>query len=290
MGAVAAAAGPGADGITPSAKVSGLALLPAAARRCWSVARDYLRPDRRSRRLRLSRGALLAAARQFGVVLAMALLLSGWWYARNVALYGELTGVQTMLAVFGRRKDVFALGAALAEFRGFLLSYWGLLGTVNVVVRPVWALWALQGVLAAGWLGLYLAATGAGAKTPAPEQPAAATIRGEDTRRDDTRRGYAEDTRRWSRCWRRIVALHLLAADAADATSQGGWCPAIAAISLLTARGCGLPTPAARYAGRSRWSGERAAGRAGHQRALNTAPPMRRGVDARRSPRPRAST
>ncbi len=246
-------------GLAPSAKVSGLALLPvAAAALLAAAARDELAawwPDRRSRRLRLSRGALLAAARQFGVVLAMALLLSGWWYARNVALYGELTGVQTMLAVFGRRKDVFALGAALAEFRGFLLSYWGLLGTVNVVVRPVWALWALQGVLAAGWLGLgYLAATGrwrddAG---PTPEQPAAArryAARGYAARgyaaRGHAARGHAALSVLLLALW--IVALHLslLRWTLLTRASQGRLVfPAIAAISLLTARGLAAwPTP-----------------------------------------------
>ncbi len=246
-------------GLAPSAKVSGLALLPvAAAALLAAAARDELAawwPDRRSRRLRLSRGALLAAARQFGVVLAMALLLSGWWYARNVALYGELTGVQTMLAVFGRRKDVFALGAALAEFRGFLLSYWGLLGTVNVVVRPVWALWALQGVLAAGWLGLgYLAATGRWREDagPTPEQPAAArryAARGYAARRYAARgyaaRGHAALSVLLLALW--IVALHLslLRWTLLTRASQGRLVfPAIAAISLLTARGLAAwPTP-----------------------------------------------
>ncbi|MGI6375297.1 MAG: glycosyltransferase family 39 protein [Anaerolineae bacterium] len=251
-------------GLAPSAKVSGLALLPvAAAALLAAAARDELAawwPDRRSRRLRLSRGALLAALRQFGVVLAMALLLSGWWYARNVALYGELTGVQTMLAVFGRRKDLFALGAALAEFRGFLLSYWGLLGTVNVVVRPVWALWALQGVLAAGWLGLgYLAATGRWREDagPAPEQPAAArgyaargyAARGYAARgyaaRGYAARGYAALSVLLLALW--IVALHLslLRWTLLTRASQGRLVfPAIAAISLLTARGLAAwPTP-----------------------------------------------
>ena len=40
---------------------------------------------------------------EFGVVLGIALLVAGWWYARNVVLYGEPLGVSTMLDIFGRR-------------------------------------------------------------------------------------------------------------------------------------------------------------------------------------------
>ena len=219
-------------GLAPIAKVSGLALLPLAGAALLATA---ARDDLAARRLPSWR-AVLVALGQFAAVLALTLLLSGWWYARNVALYSELTGIETMLAIFGRRKDAFALGAALAEFRGFLLSYWGLLGTVNVVVRPVWALWALQGVLALGWLGLaHLAATGRW-REDAPAAP---------ERRTALALGAL-----LLLLW--IAALHasLLRWTLLTRASQGRLVfPAIGAISLLTAWGWS----ALRLPGRERW-------------------------------------
>lgn len=61
-------------------------------------------------------------------------LIAGWWYYRNVDLYGEFFGINTMLAVLenGRRTDTFTLGSFLSEFQGFRLSYWGIFGASNI--------------------------------------------------------------------------------------------------------------------------------------------------------------
>lgn len=58
--------------------------------------------------------------------------LAGWWYARNLTLYGELFGTSTMAAVAGVRQGEFSLLALISEFQGFRIAYWGLFGAVNI--------------------------------------------------------------------------------------------------------------------------------------------------------------
>jgi hypothetical protein len=65
-----------------------------------------------------------------------ALIVSGWWYLRNWQLYGELTGMNMMLAVAGRRPIPPPLGELIGEFGGFRINFWGLFGAVNVLMRP----------------------------------------------------------------------------------------------------------------------------------------------------------
>ena len=56
------------------------------------------------------------------------LLISGWWYVRNVQLYGEPFGVVTMANIAGPRGMEFDLVDLLAEFQSFRMSYWGVFG------------------------------------------------------------------------------------------------------------------------------------------------------------------
>src|SRR5690606_15474037 len=63
--------------------------------------------------------------------------MSGWWYWRNIQLYGELFGTQTMAAVAGIRTDPFTIGSLLAEFEGFRQGYWGVFGAFNIVTNPL---------------------------------------------------------------------------------------------------------------------------------------------------------
>ncbi|MCY4064710.1 MAG: hypothetical protein OXG53_20290, partial [Chloroflexi bacterium] len=61
------------------------------------------------------------------------LILALWWYARNLALYGEPFGTSTMLDYFGRRS--ITLGQLIAEeFQGLRVSYWAVFGAFNIVV------------------------------------------------------------------------------------------------------------------------------------------------------------
>ena len=86
------------------------------------------------------------------------LVIAGPWYARNLTLYGEFTGSQTMLDVVGRRSAP-SLGDMLGEeFRGLRHSYWGIFGWFNVfspapfyLVMDVVTLAAVAGLLLRAW-------------------------------------------------------------------------------------------------------------------------------------------
>ena len=69
-------------------------------------------------------------------VLAFWLLIAGWWYLRNLTLYGELFGTATMLDNFGRRSatpwQLFTV-----EFQGLRVSYWGVFGAFNILTHEI---------------------------------------------------------------------------------------------------------------------------------------------------------
>ena len=97
----------------------------------WRMAGDTLRCSMSWRGAR----ALLV---DFAWIALPTLVVAGWWYARNWYLYGEPLGISTMLDVFGRRDTRPSLGDLWGEFEGFRISYWGLFGVVNVLLRPHW--------------------------------------------------------------------------------------------------------------------------------------------------------
>ncbi len=82
------------------------------------------------------------------------LLIAGWWYLRNLRLYGDLFGLNVFIEILGQR-DVPADVAQLWRERfSFLAGYWGNFGGLNVPM-PDWAYTALNGVVvvaALGWL------------------------------------------------------------------------------------------------------------------------------------------
>ncbi len=101
---------------------------------------------------RLGQGVLMAA---------VALLVSGWWFVRNLALYGDVLGWNAFLATVGERPHPATLLQLWGERAGFVQAYWGLFGGVSVAM-PAWiytvltlmAGTALLGALAAGLLAL----------------------------------------------------------------------------------------------------------------------------------------
>jgi len=66
------------------------------------------------------------------LVLGTALAVSSWWFARNLRLYGDLTGLGAFIAVQGVRSAAIAWKDWAGEFGTFYRSYWGLFGGVNV--------------------------------------------------------------------------------------------------------------------------------------------------------------
>lgn len=123
-------------GLACLTKVSGALLLPVAA-----LAVTFSAWPSRAWRVWLARGAMLVA---------MTATIAGWWYLRNVYLYGEPTGITRMAEIAGVRPAGFGLAALSGEWRSFWYSFWGLFGAFNVLA-PGW-FYALTGgfALAAG--------------------------------------------------------------------------------------------------------------------------------------------
>ena len=69
-----------------------------------------------------------------GIMLIAWLLIAGWWYARNLTLYGEPFGTSAMLDFFGRRSTT--VGRLFSEeFHGLRVSYWAVFGAFNTVAH-----------------------------------------------------------------------------------------------------------------------------------------------------------
>lgn len=72
------------------------------------------------------------------IVLLVVSLVAGWWYGRNLILYGELLGLDRMVAIAGARPGPVNVIDLLAEWKSFLYSFWGLFGAFSILA-PAWA-------------------------------------------------------------------------------------------------------------------------------------------------------
>lgn len=79
-------------------------------------------------------------------VLLPVLLIAGWWYYRNIVLYGDWKGWNAFIAVLGKRPHEASLAQLWDERWGFMLSYWGLFGGVNVPMAT-WIYQTLNSIL-----------------------------------------------------------------------------------------------------------------------------------------------
>lgn len=66
------------------------------------------------------------------LIIAIIAIIAGWWYWRNWALYGDPLGLNMFIAVLGQRARPASLAQLWTERQGFMQSYWGLFGGVNV--------------------------------------------------------------------------------------------------------------------------------------------------------------
>lgn len=76
--------------------------------------------------------ALLRSFLWFAIFFVPILLIAGWWYGRNIVLYGDLLGWSAFEAVLGVRETEASVFQLWDERWGFMLSYWGLFGGLNV--------------------------------------------------------------------------------------------------------------------------------------------------------------
>ncbi|MCS7260158.1 MAG: glycosyltransferase family 39 protein, partial [Anaerolineae bacterium] len=80
-------------------------------------------------------------------------LIAGWWYWRNWTLYGDPTGLNRMLDIAGRRKEVLTWERLWYEFEGFRITYWALFGALNILADR-WIYTLLDGISLLAGVGL----------------------------------------------------------------------------------------------------------------------------------------
>jgi hypothetical protein len=93
--------------------------------------------------------------RSVAAIVFGAALIGGWWYFRNLQLYGDPTGLNAMFAVVGRR--ALGLPELFAELQGLWLSVWGVFGWFNLLLPDlVYTIYALlsAGALLGGLIAL----------------------------------------------------------------------------------------------------------------------------------------
>lgn len=101
-----------------------------------------------------ARSARLAA--QYVAALAIpAVIISGWWFVRNWALYGDPLGLATFVQVAGGRPQALTLAGLLAEAPSIWAGFWGVFGIFDILLPPVYYVVARALLLLAG-LGLVL--------------------------------------------------------------------------------------------------------------------------------------
>ncbi|MCA9973666.1 MAG: glycosyltransferase family 39 protein [Anaerolineales bacterium] len=96
--------------------------------------------------------ALARSFATFAVVLLPVLLIAGWWYWRNIQLYGDFLGWNAFIAVLGARAQPASLAQLWDERWGFMMAFWGLFGGVNVPMAT-WIYHLLNGVVVVGMVG-----------------------------------------------------------------------------------------------------------------------------------------
>ncbi len=163
--------------------------------------------------------ALLGWVLVFGFVTA---LLAGWWFVRNAQLYGDVLGWSAFLDAVGRRDTPATLSQLWTEREGFVRTYWGVFGAVNVGM-PGWVYGLLDRLAAVAILGCAWGVLQA--------------IRGHSWRVLTT-----PGARAWALCvvWLIAIFIALLRWTALTPASQGRLMfPAIAVIAAAMAYGLG---------------------------------------------------
>ena len=131
-------------GVAGLSKLQGLGLIPLAG-----LTVLFLAWQRRTWKL------VLVAVLAVGIP---ALAIAGWWYWRNIVLYGDWTGLGHLMDINGRRSGPLKFADFWPEFRGLRYSFWGLFGWFNILL-PSW-FYAVMDVLTllggAGLVGAFV--------------------------------------------------------------------------------------------------------------------------------------
>ncbi len=92
------------------------------------------------------------SALHFLLILGPVVMIAGWWYYRNWTLYGDWSGWNAFIAVLGQRATPAGLAQLWDERWGFMISYWGLFGGLNVPM-PTWIYHLLNGTILIASIG-----------------------------------------------------------------------------------------------------------------------------------------
>jgi Dolichyl-phosphate-mannose-protein mannosyltransferase len=110
-----------ATGLAALAKVSGLGLVLLAAALIVFVLRSNLR----------------RMVEYLIAMLSVFTVFAGWWYLRNWLLYGELTGTDMMIRIFGARQTPLNWPGLIAQLQEVWETFWIGFGWGNVRAQPV---------------------------------------------------------------------------------------------------------------------------------------------------------
>jgi 4-amino-4-deoxy-L-arabinose transferase-like glycosyltransferase len=86
------------------------------------------------------------------LIISLAAIIAGWWYLRNVRLYGDPLGLSAFIAILGQRQRPASLLQLWGERFGFMQSYWGLFGGVNIPM-PAWTYVVLNALAVLSLIG-----------------------------------------------------------------------------------------------------------------------------------------
>jgi hypothetical protein len=134
------------------------AVLEASRQRRGEISENPLdsEPSPSSPLVQMNRGDLLPAVGALLLSLTMMALpilaIAGWWYYRNIVLYGDWLGWNAFIAVLGQRAHPASLTQLWGERHGFMMSYWGLFGGVNVPMSS-WVYSVLNVLLVSSIIG-----------------------------------------------------------------------------------------------------------------------------------------
>lgn len=85
----------------------------------------------------------------------VAVMLAGWWYLRNIQLYGDPMAIEIMRGIWGRGNVPTELAGILSEASGVWLSFWMVLGKFNIRA-PDWVYIYATLITFVGIIGLVL--------------------------------------------------------------------------------------------------------------------------------------
>ncbi|MBM3129584.1 MAG: DUF2142 domain-containing protein [Chloroflexi bacterium] len=112
--------------------------------------------------------------------------IAGWWYARNLALYGDLSGLALIIQMIGERPAPMDLARwFIAETEGLRFSTWGVFGWMSVLAAP--AFYAFFDLLAlAGVVGMCVVSLRAAQRRSNPQSAIGDCFVARNAPRNDT--------------------------------------------------------------------------------------------------------